>query len=166
MRSTYQVELYRLQSTHMWRDLIWDRIEQEKGDWERDGCRRGIEGSRACSRDKISTIPLTGIAKKNWFLDTHNTYVSGFMMLSPFSEICNNGLQLRFMKVITPYVYRMFCNQKYSILNGTSLIFIESECTCVYMNICTGIIVIYVSTIDEESIYKSMVYSRLSSGES
>jgi len=84
-------------------------------------------------------------------------------MLSPFSEICNNGLQLRFMKVITPYVYRMFCNQKYSILNGTSLIFIESECTCVYMNVCTGIIVIYVSTIDEESIYKSMVYS---SGES
>ena len=32
--------------------------------WERDVCRRGIEGNSACSRDKISTIPLTCIAKK------------------------------------------------------------------------------------------------------
>ena len=163
MRSTYQVELYRLQSTHMWRDLIWDRIEQEKGDWERDGCRRGIEGSRACSRDKISTIPLTGIAKKkigSWILTIHVFQVSWCCRrsLKYATTVYNWGSWKS-----SHHVYRMFCNQKYSILNGTSLIFIESECMCVYMNVCTGIIVIYVSTIDEESIYKSMVYS---SGES
>ena len=41
------------------------------------------------------------------------------MMLSSFSEIRNNGLQLG------------VCNQKYFIVK-----FIEDECMCVYVNVC------------------------------
>ena len=80
MRQSCQVELYPLQPTPMWRYLIW-RVNYRRGIdyWERDVCRSGIEGSSACSRDQISTIPLTRIAKKKRFISSwifeHSTYV-------------------------------------------------------------------------------------------